>query len=408
MKLTIGLFFGGMSVEHEISVISALQAYAAFDRAKYNIIPVYIAKDMRMYAGGDVADIKKHADAAKLIRTATPVTLASGGVIVGRHGKPFGKIDLAFPVVHGTNVEDGALQGFFQTLCVPYCGCDVLSSAVGMDKAVMKYVLTAAGVRVLPCTVVRLEEYLVGRDGVVASLEASYTYPVIVKPVNLCSSIGIKLAHNKAELYAALDHALMFAHTALVERAVTAIKEVNVSVLGYPDKAEASECEEPVASGGILDYSAKYESGGGKGGKHGKNSNGKLNAAKLGGLGSAKLASTSSSVKGAGMSSLSRKIPADIPEATREAIRETAVTAFRALGCSGVARLDFIIDTDSGDIYLNEINTIPGSLAFYLWQPLGIDYTALLDRVVETALRRERVKRSLNFSFDTNILAKFS
>ncbi|GHU59381.1 D-alanine--D-alanine ligase [Clostridia bacterium] len=403
MKLTIGLFFGGMSVEHEISVISGLQAYAAFDREKYNIIPVYIAKDMCMYAGGDVADIKKYADASKIIKTAKSVTLGANGVILDKRGKQFGKIDLAFPVVHGTNVEDGALQGYFQTLCVPYCGCDVLSSALGMDKASMKYVLAAAGVRVLPCTVVRLEEYISGRDSIVASVERQYTYPVIVKPVNLGSSIGIKLARDRAELYAALDLALMFAPTALVERAVTAIKEVNVSVLGDPDFAEASECEEPVATDGILGYSDKYENGG--------NGKGKLHAAKLGGIGSTKLTGTvtgAKSVNSAGMSSLSRKIPADITEQTREEIRETAVRAFRALGCSGVSRLDFIIDTDSGDIYLNEINTIPGSLAFYLWQPTGVDYTALLDRVVDIALKRERVKRSLNFSFDTNILARFS
>jgi len=386
MKLKIGLFFGGRSVEHEISVISALQAYEAIDKNKYDVTPIYIAKDMRMYAGKDIADIKNYRDLPKLINRSTAVTVQAGGGIYRAGGGKYRDIDLAFPVVHGTNVEDGALQGYFQTLGIPYAGCDVISSAAGMDKSVMKHILRGAGVKTLDCVTVRFARYLREKEAAAAEIEARFGYPVIVKPVNLGSSVGIKTARDRTSLFAALDHAFMFAGTALAEPLVTELKEINCAVLGDADDASASECEEPVSSGEILGYSDKYESGGkvkGKAAVYGKTDGG----------------------KNGGMAGLKRKIPADITPETRERVREIAVRAFKALGCCGVSRIDFLLDKKDGEIYLNEINTIPGSLSFYLWKPVGIDYTELLDKIIGLTLKRERGKRALNFSFDTNVLS---
>jgi len=371
MKITIALLFGGKSTEHEVSIITALQAYNAFDKAKYDVIPIYVTKQQEFYAGEKIGKISEYSDIPSLLKKSSHVVFAGDKLFQftgGKFGKkPFAQIDLAFLAVHGTNVEDGALQGFFQTLGIPYTGCDILSSAVGMDKAVMKSVLKPVGIPMLDCVIVKSKQFT---DGKVPEIT---DFPVIVKPVNLGSSIGIKIAGNYDELTEALEYAFLFANTVLVERAVTNLKEINCAVLGDSDEAEASECEEPVSSGEILDFNDKYTSGG----------------------------------KSKGMASLKRKIPAEITSEQRSEIRGLAVKAFRALGCAGVARLDFMIDTDCGKIYFNEINTIPGSLAFYLWEPLGLNYTALLDRICSLSLKRERDSQNLNFTFESNILAGF-
>ena len=284
------------------------------------------------------------------------------------------QIDVALPAVHGTNVEDGAFQGFLQTLGVPYASCDVLSSAVGMDKYVMKTVFKDNDIPVLPCVVTDIKEYTKTPDEIVARIEAKTTYPVIIKPVNLGSSVGIRKAKNREELVEALEYGFTFAIRVLVENAVTQLKEINCSVIGDYEDAEASECEEPVANDEILSYQDKYVSGSKSGG--GKS----------------------------GMASLKRKIPADISPEMREEIRTLAVKAFKCLGCSGVARIDFMLDMADNRIYLNEINTIPGSLSFYLWEPMGVKYSQLLDRMIMLAFKRERENKSISFSFDTNIL----
>jgi D-alanine-D-alanine ligase len=214
------------------------------------------------------------------------------------------------------------------------------------------------------------------RSELLSKLEKEINFPLIIKPLNLGSSVGIRLAKNKSECAAAIEHALLFANEILAEHAVTDIKEVNVSVIGDGNHAEASECEEPVHTAEILSYEDKYAGG---------------------------LKSETNGAK-SGMVSLKRKIPAEITNETRDKIRRIAVDAFKALNCSGVSRADFIIDLDTDKIYFNEINTIPGSLSFYLWEPLGVTYPELLERVIKLALKRERENSSVNFSFNTNIL----
>lgn len=386
MKIRVGVFFGGKSVEHEVSVISALQACRSLDKNKYEIIPIYITKDTEFYIGENIGKIEAYRNIPALLKESSRVLPvgASGTVELQYYPmKKFGSnvaavIDVALPVVHGTNVEDGTLQGYLQTLGIPYAGCDVLSSAVGMDKYVMKTVFADNGIPVLPGTVINIKEFTREQAAVLERIESRTHYPVIVKPLNLGSSVGIRKAKDRDALIDALEYAFTFAIKVLVEDAITELKEINCSVLGDYESAEASECEEPVANDEILSYQDKYvggtKSGGGK----------------------------------RGMASLKRKIPADITPEQREEVRTMAVKAFRALGCGGVARIDFMLDKSTNKIYLNEINTIPGSLAFYLWEAVGVHYSELLDRMIELAFKRQRENKSISFSFDTNILENAS
>ena len=383
MKIRVGLFFGGKSVEHEVSIISAIQAFNAFNRDKYDVIPVYITKNNELYTGETVGKIEEYRNIPALIKKSTRVVMINEGnktKLVCYPMKKFGdstvaELDVAFPVVHGTNVEDGALQGYFQTLNIPYVGCDVLSSALGMDKYAMKAVLKDNGIPVLDCVTVTASEFAKDVDAVADNIKEKIGLPAIVKPINLGSSVGIRIGRDIDGLKEALDYAFGFSGRVLVERAIQELREVNCSVCGDIDNAEASECEEPVGSDEILSFEDKYTGG-------------------------------SKSTKSGGMASLKRKIPADITKELRNEIRETAVKAFKCLGCSGVSRIDFMIDTSDNKVYLNEINTIPGSLSFYLWEPMGVKYPELLDKMVSLALKRDRELRNLNFTFESNILAE--
>jgi len=389
MKIKLAIFFGGKSVEHEVSIITALQAIRSLNAEKYDIIPVYMDKNNCMYTGFLVGRIESYTDIPALLRNSirvVPVRDAQKTLLV-KYPSRFGKkviseIDVAFPMGHGTNVEDGVLQGLLQFLGVPYVGCDVLSAACGMNKYAQKILLRHEGIPVLDCVKIKSAEFFADSQSMFKLIEEKIGFPAVIKPVNLGSSIGIKIAENSSELEEALEHGFLFATEILAESAVQNLREINVSVLGDKNEAVASECEEPVASGEndeILSYDDKYSRNSGS-----KNS------------------------KSAGMISLSRKIPAEIPDELREKIRGLAVKAFKALGCSGVARIDFLYNNSSGELFYNEINTLPGSLAFYLWEPTGLKYPELLDKMTELALKRERENKSVNFSFETNILSNVS
>ena len=382
--------FGGKTVEHEVSVISGIQALKSMDTDKYEVIPVYMTKENDMYTGPDIGKIESYRDIPALLKHSQRVIMVNDGgrvQLVPYPAKMFGgqkpvAIDIAFPVVHGTNVEDGALQGYLKTVGVPFVGPDVTSSAISMDKFITKAVLKEAGVPVLDAKVYTMSDYEYP-EKIADDIEKSFGYPVIIKPVNLGSSVGIGVAKSRDELIDAIDDAFRYAARVMAEHAISKLREINCSVLGDENEAFASECEEPLTSGEILSYEDKYvNSGGKKGGSKG-------------GSGS----------KGAGMANLSRKIPAELSPEKREEIRELAVKSFRALGCCGVSRIDFMIDEEEDMLYFNEINPIPGSLSFYLWEPVGVPYKELLDRMIQLALKRTRVEESLTFTFDTNILA---
>lgn len=383
MKPQLAFVFGGKSVEHEISIITGLQAFLAYKPSKYDAFPLFLTKKNEMYVGDALKEIENFRNIPALLEKCQKVIPVFDGdktKLVGYPAKKFGKnfeqeIDMALLCVHGTNVEDGALQGYFQTLNIPIVGCDVESAALGMDKYTQKCVLKEAGVPVLEAKRYTAKDYA-NLDETKADIEKTFGFPVIVKPVDLGSSVGISVAKDEDALTESLDDAFRYANVVLVEHAISNLREINCSVLGDMEDAQASEIEEPVTGGEILSYEDKYMSGG-KGAK---------------------------GSKGAGMASVSRQIPANVPAEKREEIRELAVRAFKALGCNGVARIDFMIDCDNDKLYFNEINTIPGSLSFYLWEPLGKPYAELLDDMVALAEKRERSRESLTFSFDTNVL----
>lgn len=380
MPIRLGVFFGGRSVEHEVSIISAMQAIRAFDKEKYAITPVYIAKNGDMFAGDGLDAIENYRDIPSLLARAHRVTLVWDGgrfLLERRPAKRFGsslvaELDFAFPVVHGTTVEDGDLQGWFKTIGIPFAGCDVTASAIGMDKCHMKAVLAQDALPILPALRFRSREYFQDPGEAVSRCQAFAAYPMIVKPVNLGSSVGIRKADSPEELRAAFEHAFLFANDVLVERAVQNLREINCAVLGDADDAVPSECEEPVTQDAILTYSDKYGAG------------------------------------AKGMSGAKRILPADIPTEMRERIQSLAVRSFKSIGACGVARVDFLIDTAVGDIKVNEINTTPGSLAFYLFEKAGIPYPELLDRMVSLGLKRERENEAITREFETNILANFA
>ena len=379
MQTTVAVVFGGKSVEHEVSIISAIQAIENMDRSLYNIIPVYMTKDNEFYIGDDVGKIESYKDIPKLLEKSQHVVFAGekGGVFLMEYPpklfhKQITPVDVVFPVVHGTNVEDGTLQGYFKTLGVPFVGCDVEASAVGMDKFVQKLILHENNIPVLEGELFNLGDYG-DIEEMYRVVESNIGYPVIVKPVNLGSSVGIGIAKDRAELGRRIDDAFLYAKRILIEHAITNLREINCAVLGDELEAIPSECEEPLHTGDILDYADKYG-----------------NRSKTG--------------SSEGMASVSRILPAKLEPEQRDKIRNLAVRAFGALGCNGVARMDFMIDEDNGNIYFNEINTIPGSLAFYLWEPVGISYSELINRLIDLAMRRKRSEDRLTFSFETNIL----
>ena len=380
MKTKVAMLFGGKSVEHEVSVISGIQAIMNMDTEKYELIPVYMTKKNEMYVGEEIGKIESYKDIDALLQKSQRVIMINDNDrirLVSYPPKKFGKnteieIDIVFPVVHGTNVEDGALQGYLKTVGVPFVGCDVTASAVGMDKYIMKTILKEAGVPILDAKIFTLSDYA-EIESMMDRIEEGLGYPVIVKPVNLGSSVGISVAKNRVELSNSIDDAFRYATKVLVEHAITNLREINCAVFGDENEAEASECEEPLHSKDILSYEDKYVSNAKGGGSK-------------------------------GMASVSRKIPADLSPEKREEVRRMAVKSFQALGCNGVSRIDFMIDEDTGKLYFNEINTIPGSLAFYLWEPIGVPYQELLDRMIQLALKRVRTEGNLTFTFDTNIL----
>lgn len=380
MKIKVGVFFGGKSVEHEVSVISGIQALKSFNQDKYEPIPIYITKENEMYTGEAVGDISNYKNIPELLKKSTRIFFIceQGKVnLVQYPQKKFGNsvvdyIDVAFPVVHGANVEDGSLQGFLRHYNIPLVGCDVMASAVTMDKYVMKTVLKDNDIPVLDCVTLHSKEYQQDEEAAYRKIENKVAYPVIIKPVNLGSSVGIKIAKDREGLKEALEYAYEFGQKVLVERAIMNLREINCAVLGDYETAQASECEEPVSSDEILSYEDKYVAGDKNGSQ--------------------------------GMRTAKRELPANLTPELREQIRSIAVKTFQVLDCNGVSRIDFMIDKDTNQVYVNEINPIPGSLAFYLWEALGKPYAELLDDMVKLALKREREEKNLMTSFQSNIL----
>ena len=401
MRIKLGVFFGGKSVEHEISIITMIEAMLRINEEKYEIVPIYITKEGVMYTGEDLLDLEMYRDIDVLLKRSYKVAVVNDGkkVSVVRCPAPFiGKrvlntIDVAFPIVHGTNVEDGTMAAFFNFLDIPYVGPDILASSIGMDKIIMKKVLRESGIPVVDYVGFYAMDYVKDEEKVISEIEEKLKYPLIVKPANLGSSVGIKKVKNKVELEEAISFAMEFSDRVIVENCVEKLKEVNCSVLGNLSDSEVSVCEEPIFTDEILSYTDKYVGNrkGTKGGKFGKFAGAK-------GAGMKASGGTHNSTEG-------KKLPAEISDETRDEIQRLTKETFKVLGCSGVSRVDFLIDEAINKVYVNEINTIPGALSYYLWEATGKSFEQELEEMINIAIKRHRERQNLTFSYDKNILA---
>lgn len=378
--INIGVFFGGPSVEHEVSVITAQQAISQLLKMPgYQVVPIYISKDNQWYTGDYLLEVEHFKDLNKVITESQKVNMVKSNKCAMLIKDPIPKlksayvtsVDIAFPIIHGTGGEDGTLQGFLEHMDIPYIGCNVLSASMTMDKIASKLFLKNSGVRVVEGDWFYTHDWIMYQSAIIDALEEKLNYPMIVKPADIGSSVGVTPAKNRNELINAIDLARFFTNRILVERMLVGMREINISVVGDSEKLELSVCEEPLSASDFLTYEEKYV-----------NSN-----------------------QTKGMSAAKRKLPADLTNALKKEIEKMAAEAFVALDCAGVSRIDFMIDSQSGLPYINEFNTIPGSLSFYLWEATGKSFKELLEAMISAAHRTYRRKKSLTRSNTINILS---
>lgn len=381
MKIKVGVIFGGESVEHEVSIISAVQAMANLDQEKYDIVPIYISKEKEWYTGSALLNIENYQDLASIKSyTKNVVLYAKNNHFVlqtkGLFKRVIDEIDLAFPIVHGANIEDGTIQGYLDLVGVPYVGSNIYASVVGQDKIFMKQIFRASNLPITDYVWFFDIEFKENANAILKKID-TLKLPVLVKPATLGSSIGITKVSKKEDLTTAIEEAMQYDTKIIVEEAVANLIEVNCSVLGNYEFQQTSEIEEVRAKGAILSYNDKYIGNGKKGGK------------------------------AKGMVSTDRVIPAKIDDKLRKEVMSIAKAVFRVLNSAGVCRVDLLIDGKTKNVYVNEINTIPGSLSFYLWEPAGKTYSALLDDLISLAIKSYKNRSKRTYSFDTNILSNF-
>ncbi len=372
MKKTIAIFFGGRSTEHEVSVITGIQAFENLDKEKYDAIPIYVSKEGEFYTNEKFWDLKNYKNLNNLLLSSKKVVFTKGGFYnLGLINK-FTKLDVAFPLTHGSFGEDGSLQGMLDFYQIPFIGFSTLGSAIGMDKLTSKYVFQSLGIPIGKFISIKRSDF--NEDSKKAlSVAKNLKYPLIVKPGDIGSSIGVNKVETEKDLEFDVEIAFSYSDCCLVEEAFTNIIEVNCAAVGYLNPT-ASLCEQPVVKEATLSFKDKYQSGEGKSSKH------------------------------SGMASLYRKIPAPISKELTKKIQDTTVKVFKALEGCGVARIDYFVDPKTEKFWINEINTIPGSLSFYLYEPMGISYKEELEIMIESALERAKDQSKTQYTFESGLL----
>jgi D-alanine-D-alanine ligase len=385
----VAVIFGGRSAEHEVSILTAHEAMAVLRAMPaYEVVPIYITKGGRWLTGEALNDLDKFANPEWLETDCRPVSLRpmDREVFVSEKTGLFGKaesiaVDVALPLIHGPNGEDGTLQGALDMLGIPYAMSGVLASALCMDKVATKRMLAAAGLIQVPYAVATRTGWMADPAAELAKVDALADGPLFVKPVRGGSSIGITFVEDREALATAIELALRFDEEAVIETAVMDAAEVNCSVLKYHGEVVASVLELVDAEGGFLTYDQKY-----------------MQWSKGGG------AKSAPPVKGAPIEGVQgHRIPAPLPAELTERIQEDAMRAFAACACDGLVRVDFLLK--GHEVIVNEINTVPGSLAFYLWEASGVPFPELLDRLISSAMKHADARKSLIFSLDRNLLA---
>ena len=382
--LRVGVIFGGESVEHEVSIITAVQAMSYLDNKKYKVVPIYIGKNRKWYTGDCLKDMSSYKSLEDIPSMTKEVTLTTKGdefILQKKNGLFKGTlttIDIALPIVHGKGVEDGSLAGYLETIGIPFAGPNTLSASLGQDKVVQKEVLKSNGVNVTDYVWFFDHEYKLDEEGIINKIE-KLKYPVIVKPARLGSSVGIEVAHDKKELISAISEAIKYDDKIIVEKVIPNLLEVDCAVVGNTEDMETSLIGEMFTSNDFLTFEDKYTKGGGKKGAKG---NGKMSNANF-------------------------KIPAKLNKSIEEEIYSQAKLAFRALNLSGVTRFDFLVNKDTKEVYVNEPNTIPGCLAFFFFTPKGKTYTKLLDEMITYSIKDYKKKMKKVTSFDSNVLSTY-
>lgn len=381
MKLRVGVIFGGESVEHEVSIITAVQAMKSLNEDKYEIIPLYISKDREWYTGNILKDLEIYKDFDLLKKYSKNVVLTNYKdkfVLIKKKGikRIIDYIDIALPIVHGTNVEDGTLQGYLELIGIPYAESNLFSAAIGQDKVFQKQILESEGLPVTKYLWFFDNDYKENEEEILSKIK-KLGYPVMVKPARLGSSVGISKVKNENDIKNAIEEAIKYDEKILIEKVIENLIEVNCSVLGNYEHQEASVLEEVRGNDDFLSYNDKY-------------------------IGNSK-------TKGSkGMISTNRILPAKLDDKLTKEIQELSKKAFRVLNASGVIRIDYLIDSKTMKAYINETNTIPGSMSYYLWDASGKEYSKLLDEIISLAIRTYKRKKRKVFSFDTNILSNFN
>jgi len=375
MKIRVGVLFGAKSVEHEVSIITAVQAMNYMNTDKYEIVPIYISKDLEMYTGNILIDIDSYKDFNLIKKYCKKVNLINKkGNFILQSTKWFKRkideIDIAFPIVHGANCEDGTIQGYLETLGIPYVGSNVVSSAIGQDKVFMKQVFASNDIPIKKYIWFNDFEYLEDKENLYKKIN-ELKYPLIIKPATLGSSIGINIVNDISNLDNAIEEAICYDTKVVIEEVVTNLIEVNCAVLGNASNMQVSTVEEVIASDKILSYNDKYVG----------------------------------EVKGStkGMLSSRRIMPARIDKKIYNEVLDLSKKVFKCLNNKGVARIDFLIDSKSKKIYVNEINTIPGCLAFYLFEQL--EYSKILDIMINDAIKNYKKRKNITYTFSNNILS---
>ena len=383
MKKQIGVIFGSRSCEREVAIISAVQLMRHIDREKYDVIPVYIDESGSWYTGEGLTSIGayKPFDPNKkgTVRVFPDLSSGSGALLtVQKSSGPFSRekiviqarVDVYIVVMHGLNGEDGTLQGLLELANVPYTSTGVAGSALGMDKIMMKKFFIGAGFPVLPGEWYTRSSFENDPDSILDDVAKKLGFPVFVKPANLGSSIGVSRADDPESLKDSLELAFEYDRRVLVEKGLNQPIELNCSVLGYDEETAASPIEMPISSDEFLDFHDKYLASGGS----------------------------------KGMASLHRVLPAPIEDELKLRIQELSRMIFQEMDCKGVVRIDYMYDKDSGNLYITEINTIPGSLAFYLWENDGVSYTELINRMIVYAEKAHSDKNRASYAFSSDIL----
>lgn len=373
--------FGGVSPEHEVSVLTAIQASYALEKSEWNRIPLYISKKGAWLTGDHLLELESYQDMKKAEQKAVPAFfMANGQGIPQLVTKPEGwlareqriRIDMLLCAFHGAEGENGAFQGLCESYNIPYTGSGVAASALGMDKRLAKDYCEKYKIPVVEDTSIREEEWIKNKDSLLLKAEKP-GYPLYVKPATLGSSIGVCRTDNRTRLIDAIEASFRYDSHLLVEKAITPLTEINCSVYGDEESQTASVCEQPLGKQEGLSFEDKYMQGEGE-------------------------------VKG--MASANRIIPAPLPPDKTKEIQNLSKKIFRLLGCSGVARLDFLMQSDNGKLYFNEINTIPGSFSFYLWEASGLTFQELLFELIKLANKQHQKKNSRTRSHEINFLSQ--